>query len=453
MDASQPVYSPSELLQEVRLHLEAGFPRVLLEGEISNLSRPASGHLYFSLKDDKAQVRCALFRSSALRLSLRPENGMKVIARGRLSLYEARGDFQMIVDGLRDAGEGELQRQFEALKKKLQTEGLFEPELKQALPRYPRRIALITSASGAAVRDMLHVLQRRWPLARVRLYPVAVQGEAATRDIVRALQAANRHRWADVVLLGRGGGSLEDLAAFNDETVARSVAASALPVVSAVGHETDFSICDFVADLRAPTPSAAAELASPDGASLARQFAQSRRLLASRMERLLQQRAQHLDHLLHRLNQQHPSRRAERAGERLASLRSRLGRGAHAALLMQRARLDRATTRIRAVHPGRRLESLRTRLRSVRARLPASGLRAVRSRRERLRELGRTLNAISPLQVFERGYAAVSDPRSGRIITRAADLAIGDPVRARLADGSLDCIVERVVVSDDGKDA
>ena len=220
-NSSEHVYTPSELNREVRMHIEMGFPRILLEAEISNLSRPASGHLYFSLKDQRAQIRCALFRSSANRLSIRPENGMKVLARGRISLYEPRGDFQLIVDSLKDAGEGLLQRQFEELKQKLEIEGLFDPANKQELPAHPLRIGVITSPGGAVIRDILHVLERRWPLAGVRLYPVSVQGLEAPSEIVSAIQAANSQQWADILIAGRGGGSLEDLAAFNEETVAR----------------------------------------------------------------------------------------------------------------------------------------------------------------------------------------------------------------------------------------
>ena len=264
-DPAGHVYSPSELNREIKLHLEAGFPRLLIEGEVSNLSRPASGHLYFSLKDASAQVRCAMFCSAAERAGMQLQNGMKIVARGRISLYEARGDFQLIVDAVRDAGEGALQRAFEELKARLREEGLFDPGRKRPLPAYPLRIGIITSKSGAAIRDILHVLQRRWPVAAVRLYPAAVQGAEAPGELRAALAEANRERWAELLILGRGGGSLEDMQAFNDESLARAVAASTLPVVSAVGHETDFSICDFVADLRAPTPSAAAELVTPDG--------------------------------------------------------------------------------------------------------------------------------------------------------------------------------------------
>ncbi|NND44224.1 MAG: exodeoxyribonuclease VII large subunit, partial [Xanthomonadales bacterium] len=223
MAIEREIYTPSELNREVKLHLEGGFGRVRVEGEISNLSRPASGHLYFSLKDDKAQVRCALFRSQAMALSFRPENGAQVVARGRISLYEARGDYQMIVEGLAEAGEGRLRAEFEALKKRLEQEGLFDPASKQELPPYPRRIAVVTSPSGAVIRDILHVLQRRWPLAAVRLYPVPVQGEEAAPAIIRALAAIQQHGWAEVAILARGGGSLEDLHAFNQEPVARAI--------------------------------------------------------------------------------------------------------------------------------------------------------------------------------------------------------------------------------------
>ncbi|MDX1555555.1 MAG: exodeoxyribonuclease VII large subunit, partial [Xanthomonadales bacterium] len=311
------VYTPTELNREAKIHLEAAFSRIWLEGEISNLSRPASGHLYFSLKDDRAQVRCALFRSAANRLEVQPENGTKVLASGRISLYEARGEYQMIVEALQHAGEGLLQQRFEALKKKLEEEGLFDPARKVALPRYPRRIGIITSPSGAAVRDMLHVLKRRWPIATVRIYPVPVQGEEAPPAIVRALQAAASHDWSDVILIGRGGGSLEDLWAFNDEQVARAIAACPIPLVSAVGHETDFSIADFVADVRAPTPSAAAELCSPDAAALKERFDRLMRQLQVRIDDRRNAAGQKLDHVAHRLQQVHPRRRLDEQGVRL----------------------------------------------------------------------------------------------------------------------------------------
>lgn len=423
MGFQRSVYTPSELNREVKLHLEAGFGRVQVEGEISNLSQPASGHLYFSLKDNKAQLRCALFRGNAAGLGFRPENGAQVLASGRISLYEVRGDYQMIVEHLAEAGEGRLQAEFEALKKKLEQEGLFDPERKQALPTYPARIAIITSSSGAVIRDILQVLQRRWPLAAVRLYPVPVQGDEAPAAIVSALAAVNHHAWAQAVILARGGGSLEDLQAFNQETVARALFGSEVPVISAVGHETDFSIADFVADLRAPTPSAAAELLAPDGAALAKAFATWETQLQRRMQQRLQGLAQRHDHLAQRLLRQHPQRRMREHLALLAQLGQRL-----------------------AVH-GRRLVPDRALLLARRRErlLDAAG-RLVPGRRQRLQELARTLNAVSPLPTLERGYAIIGS-RDGEGLLAHSSVKSIQPrraIEAQLADGRLYCSVERV---------
>jgi exodeoxyribonuclease VII large subunit len=425
MGFQRSVYTPSELNREVKLHLEAGFGRVQVEGEISNLSRPASGHLYFSLKDDQAQVRCALFRGNAAGLGFRPENGAQVLASGRVSLYEARGDYQMIVERLAEAGEGRLQAEFEALKKKLEQEGLFDPARKRALPPYPARIAVITSPSGAVIRDILQVLQRRWPLAAVRLYPVPVQGEEAPAAIVHALSSVNRHAWAQAVILARGGGSLEDLQAFNQETVARAVFGSEVPVISAVGHETDFSIADFVADLRAPTPSAAAELLTPDGTALGKAFAAWETQLQRRMQQRLQDLAQRHDHLAQRLSRQHPQRRMREHLALLAQLGQRL-----------------------AVH-GRRLVPDRVLLLARRReRLLNAAGRLVPGRRQRLQELARTLNAVSPLPTLGRGYAIIGtreeDNGSLRARSSVTGISAEQAVEAQLADGRLYCTVERV---------
>jgi len=413
------VYTPSELNREVRMHLEAGFPRLWVEGEISNLSRPASGHLYFSLKDEKAQIRCALFRGDARGLAFRPENGMLVQARGRLSLYEPRGDYQLIADTLEEAGEGRLRAAFEALKNKLEAEGLFEAAHKRALPAYPARIGVITSPSGAVIRDIVNVLQRRWPLAAVRLYPVPVQGESAPPAIVAALQAANRHAWAEVLILGRGGGSLEDLWAFNDEAVARAVFASAIPVVSAVGHETDFSISDFVADLRAPTPSAAAELVAPQQAALARAFDNALQQLQRRWQDTQHRRAQQLDHLAHRLTQQHPGRNLERGLGQLHTLRTRLSRG---------------LTRLLAEREARTAD--------LASRFHAATARLLPERQRRLAALARTLQAVSPLPTLARGYAVVMDAETGRAVTSWRQLTPGQRTVTQLADGQVVAKVE-----------
>ena len=441
--AADHVYTPSELNREIKLHLEAGFPRVVVEAEISNLARPASGHLYFSLKDERAQIRCAMFRSSAGRMGIRPENGMKVTARGRISLYEPRGDYQFIVDSMQEAGEGLLQRQFEELKKKLESEGLFDPARKKPLPPCPARIALVTSPSGAAVRDLLHVLERRWPVAAVRLYPVLVQGADAPGEIRAAIESANRHGWADILIVGRGGGSLEDLWAFNDEAVARSVSASAIPVISAVGHETDFSICDFVADLRAPTPSAAAELATPDIAVLEASFRRVHRQLARRVESRLQLENQRLDHLVHRVQQRHPATRLAERQQQLSSLAARVHTAAAGKLQVSRLRLEGAGNRLAAQRPDRKLAELQARVGTLKKALGRQLIHTLRSGRENLANLSRTLHAVSPLETIGRGYAVVTDA-AGDVVSRTAQAAPGDDVSAQVSDGFLDCTVIRV---------
>ncbi len=415
------IYTPSELNHEARLHLEAGFGRVWVEGEISNMSRPASGHIYFSLKDDKAQISCALFRSNAYGMNFKPENGMLVQARGRVSLFEARGNYQLIADSLVRSGEGLLRAKFELLKNNLASEGLFAESHKKTLPAYPLRIAVITSPSGAALRDILNVLQRRWPLAAVRIYGVPVQGVEAAPAIVDALLAANKHNWAQVIVTGRGGGSLEDLWAFNEETVARAIFASDIPVVSAVGHEIDFSISDFVADLRAPTPSAAAELISPDQRALQQNLSVLRGRLQQRSMHMLQQLSQKLDHLAHRLHQQHP-------GQRLLQHRKMLQQARHRLLL--------AGSRI---VPQRQqyLHELGSR------RLLQAGNRIVPERDLKLKNLKRTLNAVGPLPTLARSYAIVTDPKTGKAVSSVDGLKAKQALVTQLYDGQVYSTVEK----------
>ncbi len=415
------VYSPSELNREVRLHLEAGFPRLWVEGEISNLARPPSGHLYFTLKDDRAQLSVTLFRSHARNLTFRPENGALVQVRGRLGLYEARGQFQLVADNMEAAGEGQLRAAFEALKRRLEEEGLFSPEAKRPLPPLPRRIAVITSPSGAVIRDILNVLARRWPLASVRLYPVPVQGDEAAPAIVRALAAVDAHGWADAVILGRGGGSLEDLWPFNEESVARAIFQATVPVVSAVGHETDTSISDFVADLRAPTPSAAAELLTPDRHQLSRRFDDARKQLVHRLSGRLQGHAQRLDELGERLRGQHPNRR----------------------LAQQRTQLEALDRRAR-VALRRQLTAKGSSLPALRGRLHTQLTDLLPRRRERLAALARTLHAVSPLPTLERGYSLTLDAGSGESIRSVKRLGVGDRLETVLADGRVTSTVEAV---------
>ena len=415
------VYSPSELNREAKIHLEAGFGRVWVEGEISNLSRPASGHLYFTLKDDKAQLRCALFRGNARGLSVAPANGQQVRVRGRLSLYEVRGDYQLIADSMEAAGEGRLRAAFEALKRQLEQEGLFAADQRRALPRMPAKVGIITSPSGAVIRDMLQVLARRWPLAAVRLYPVPVQGTEAAPAIVKALEAATAQNWAEVLILARGGGSLEDLWPFNEEAVARAIHRCTLPIVSAVGHETDTSISDFVADLRAPTPSAAAELITPDRAVLARAFESTLATLGHRAGADLQRRNQQLDELSGRLNRQQPERRLVQRRQQLAALEERL----------------EIAARRRLREPVRQLPLLHKRLHS-------SLQHALPARQQRLAALARTLHAVSPLPTLERGYTLTTLADSDKALRSVEQLAPGTRIETRLLDGSVDSEVVAV---------
>jgi exodeoxyribonuclease VII large subunit len=320
------IYTVSRLNREARALLEAGLPSLWISGELSNLSRPASGHWYFSLKDEDAQVRCAMFRQRNLAVRAVPRDGMQVLLRARVGLYEARGEFQLVVDHLEEAGEGELRRRFEALKLKLAAEGLFDAARKRPLPRFPRRVGIVTSASGAALRDVLHVLRRRFPTVPVLLYPVPVQGAGAAREIASMLGVADRRRDVDVLLLVRGGGSLEDLWAFNDETLARAIAEVGLPVICGIGHEVDFTIADFVADVRAPTPSAAAELAVPDAAACRDALGVAAGRLSSAAKRDLRRRQLALRHSADRIRRLHPAQAIRQRMQRLDEPRRRARR-------------------------------------------------------------------------------------------------------------------------------
>ncbi len=417
--------------------LEGAFPLLWIEGELSNFARPASGHLYFTLKDAGAQIRCAMFRPRSGWLRFRPADGMRVLARGRISLYEARGEFQLVVEQLEEAGEGALRRAFEELKAKLAAEGLFDVSRKRPLPYLPRRIGVITSASGAALQDVLSVLNRRMPLVQVEVLPVPVQGQEAPAAIVAMLEAASRAGRHDVLLLTRGGGSLEDLQAFNDEAVARAVHASAIPVVSAVGHEIDFSIADLAADLRAPTPSAAAELLVPDAAELSPRLEQRRRRLTQLARHAVDTRAQLLDQLFARLQAQRPQARLVRAAERLHSLRERLIRALRDDLRQRRSRTETLYVALRGRHPAALIQRQDERLAAARTRLAGAIRSALERHAARLGGLARALHAVSPLATLERGYSILFEAETGRVLRSVAQANAGQRLRARLADGEL----------------
>jgi exodeoxyribonuclease VII large subunit len=435
------VYSVSRLNREVRVLLERGFGSLWLEAEISNLSRPASGHWYFSLKDAAAQVRCAMFRQRNMLCPFGPRDGQKVLVRARIGLYEPRGEYQLIIDHMEDAGLGALKRQFEALSARLAAEGLFAPERKRALPSLPARIGVITSPTGAAVRDILHVLARRFPAVRVLIYPVAVQGAQAAAEIVAALETAGRRAECDVLILARGGGSLEDLWAFNDETLARAIVASPVPVISGVGHEIDFTIADFAADVRAPTPSAAAELVVPDVEEWLAAFASHATRLERCMRRRLAEQRQRLRWLRRRASLVSPVARFAQQTQRLDEIDQRLSRAMRRRLEERRERLRWLRGRAGRASPLARVRDATARHAALLVRLQASGLAALRRARERLLPLTRTLNAVSPLATLERGYAIVSNEH-GDILRRAEDAPPGSIVEARLRSGRIRAKVE-----------
>ncbi len=434
------VYRPAELNREVRLHIEAGFPRLWLSGEISNLARPPSGHMYFTLKDDRAQIRCALFRGNAAGVGFRPENGTEVLVRGRLSLYEPRGDYQLIADAMLEGGAGALSQAFEALKKKLDDEGLFDEAHKKPLPKWPERISVVTSPSGAAIRDILETLDKRWPGAKVRIYPSQVQGEAAPGELIRALKAAERHQFGDVIILARGGGSLEDLWAFNDEQLARTIHALNTPVVCGVGHETDFTIADFVADVRAPTPTAAAVAATPDGPALRLQLGRLDQQLSRAMDQGLQQRMQTLDFAERRLAQRHPKRRLDELDKRNVELSRRAAAAISRRIDSQDRLLNACVSRLATCHPKRRIEQLERETRGFRIRLDRAAHNQVNQHAQRLGASLRALNAVSPLAVLERGYAVVRDP-DGRALTAPEELQKGSPINILMDEFEVDAEV------------
>jgi exodeoxyribonuclease VII large subunit len=473
------VYTPARLNREARTLLERGFPALWIEGEMSNLSRPSSGHWYFSIKDDAAQLRCAMFRQRNLLAKFSPRDGQRVLLKGRVTLYEPRGDYQFLVDYIEEAGEGALRRRFELLKAKLAAEGLFDAARKRPLPKLPKRIGVITSPSGAAIRDVLHILKRRFCRLPVLIYPVPVQGAGAASQIAAAIRLASARADCDVLILARGGGSLEDLWSFNEEVVARAIAACSIPLVSGVGHEVDFTIADFVADVRAPTPSGAAELAAPDCNEWQRSLVTWSRRLTGALQRSNQQRAQRLLWLDRRLNQLHPGvalrQRAQRVDEfeqrlttslqraiqqrsqrllwlqrrldqrhpgaelrqrtqRLGELEQRLERLVRQQLHRRRSLVAQQWAHLRHASPALRLANAKNRLLTGSRSMTTALHRRVHALQSNVSVAAGRLNAISPLATLQRGYSILTDAR-GHVITDARTLSIGDEVEARVAIG------------------
>lgn len=441
------IYSVSRLNEAVRDVLEESFPPLWVEGELSNLARPASGHMYFSLKDSNCQVRCAMFRRANYGLRFAPENGMRVLVHARVGLYPQRGEFQLVVDFMEEAGEGALRRAFEALKQRLAAEGLFDEDRKRLLPTVPRQIGVVTSPTGAAIRDILSVLARRFPSIPVIIYPTSVQGENSADEIVGALALATERAECDVLILARGGGSLEDLWSFNEERVARAIAACPIPVVAGVGHEVDFTIADFVADRRAPTPSAAAELVTPDREELAATVAGLWGRLRRRFDERLRTRRQQLAALNRHLAHMHPRRRLEDHIQGLDSCTLRLARAMRHHLQQRRDRMAVLDARLAGVEPGAGLRANRQTLADLDRRLASAVNEGLRARAAEVERFTHALALVSPLHTLARGYAIVTAADSTRVIRAAGEVHSGDKVKALLGKGSFRGTVDS---TDDG---
>ncbi len=435
------IYTVSELNRTIRGLLESQFPLLWVEGEISNLAQPASGHIYFTLKDANAQVRCAMFKNRKQLLRFRPANGQQVLIRARVGLYEARGEFQLVAEQMEEAGDGALRRQFEELKARLASEGLFADSLKQPLPELPRCIGVITSPTGAAVRDVLSVLKRRFPAIPVRIYPVAVQGEKAVPEITEALHRASMEKACDVLLLVRGGGSLEDLWAFNEEAVARAILACDIPVVSGVGHEVDITIADFTADHRAATPSAAAELVSPNQQAILYNLANQQRRLIHFLKQQLERSQEKLQWLQQRLRMQHPESQLRQQYQQLDELGQRLLSALNGQLQEQHHNLRYLIQGLFNNRPESTIELQQLQLDDLASRLVFATETHLESQRQQLAQLSRTLQAVSPLNTLSRGYS-ITRNQAGETITDADELESGELISTQLHHGVIRSRVE-----------
>ncbi|MGY2799031.1 exodeoxyribonuclease VII large subunit [Ewingella americana] len=445
LPSSPPIFTVSRLNQTVRQLLENEMGQVWLSGEISNFSQPSSGHWYFTLKDDRAQVRCAMFRNTNRRTTFRPQNGQQVLVRATITLYEPRGDYQLIAESMQEAGDGLLQQKFDLLKQQLAAEGLFDAQFKQPLPSPAKCVGVITSSSGAALHDVLNVLKRRDPSLPVIIYPTAVQGVDAPMQIVRAIELANSRQEVDVLIVGRGGGSLEDLWSFNDERVARAIFKSAIPIVSAVGHETDVTIADFVADLRAPTPSAAAELISRNQLELLRQIQSQQQRLEMAMDYYLAQLTQRFTRLNHRLQQQHPHLRLARQQTALFKLRRRLDEAMQNQLRQMLRRIDRLQQRLNQQQPQSRIHRAQQRVQQLQYRLQQALALQLSNSRQRFGTACTQLEAVSPLATLARGYSVTTTPK-GELLKKTTQTAPGDTLKTRLADGWIESEVKAVTL-------
>ncbi|EGQ8958366.1 exodeoxyribonuclease VII large subunit [Vibrio parahaemolyticus] len=433
---NQNIFTVSRLNAEVRLLLENEMGIVWLVGEISNFSAPVSGHWYLTLKDSRAQVKCAMFRGNNRRVTFKPANGNQVLVKARLSLYEPRGDYQLIIESMQPEGDGRLQQEFEELKMKLAAEGLFAQTNKLPLPEHPKRVGIITSKTGAALYDILDVLKRRDPSLPVVIYPTMVQGDDAAIQIAQAIGRANSRNECDVLIVGRGGGSLEDLWCFNNEILARTIAASQIPIISAVGHEVDMTIADFVADVRAPTPSAAAELVSRDNSHKDQSLVAKQHKLASAMRYYLAQQKQQSSQLLHRLERQHPSYQLQRQSQQLDELDMRLRRAIQRFINTRQQAVERKHHRLQLNSPVKHLAQQKSRLERVEHKLLDAMDRKLLTMRHQLAIAAEKLDTVSPLATLKRGYS-ITQTEQGKVVTSADDVKTGDLLVTRLANGEI----------------
>ncbi|MBN3564513.1 exodeoxyribonuclease VII large subunit [Aliamphritea spongicola] len=437
-----PAFTVSELNNEVKSLLESSFRIIQVEGELSNFVRPGSGHWYFTLKDSGAQVRCAMFKNRNHYLNYQPKNGDKVRVRAKVSLYPGRGDYQLICDYMEDAGIGSLQQAYEALKLQLQRQGLFDQSHKKTLPLQPKRLGIITSPTGAAVHDILTVLQRRFPSLPVNIYPARVQGNEATDEIVAAIETANSHNTCDVLIVGRGGGSLEDLWCFNEARVAEAIFNSRIPVISAVGHETDVSIADFVADVRAPTPSAAAEIISPDQAHLQLRLQQLHNRLQHNMQQKLSRYQEKLRWISNRLK--HPGDKLNEHAQRLDDLELRLSKAMQQAVTTRQDKLQQLQQRQQRCLQQPRISALQQKVNELGHRLEQLSLQYQARQQLRLQAIAGRLNGVSPLATLERGYAITERP-DGKVIQQVKAVNPGEEIHIRLQDGRIRSQVTEVI--------
>ncbi|HCE2052837.1 TPA: exodeoxyribonuclease VII large subunit [Vibrio parahaemolyticus] len=433
---NQNIFTVSRLNAEVRLLLENEMGIVWLVGEISNFSAPVSGHWYLTLKDSRAQVKCAMFRGNNRRVTFKPANGNQVLVKARLSLYEPRGDYQLIIESMQPEGDGRLQQEFEELKMKLAAEGLFAHTNKLPLPEHPKRVGIITSKTGAALYDILDVLKRRDPSLPVVIYPTMVQGDDAAIQIAQTIGRANSRNECDVLIVGRGGGSLEDLWCFNNEILARTIAASQIPIISAVGHEVDMTIADFVADVRAPTPSAAAELVSRDNSHKDQSLVAKQHKLASAMRYYLAQQKQQSAQLLHRLERQHPSYQLQRQSQQLDELDMRLRRAMQRFIDTRQQAVERKHHRLQLNSPIKHLAQQKSRLERVEHKLMDAMDRKLLTMRHQLAIAAEKLDTVSPLATLKRGYS-ITQTDQGKVVTSADDVKTGDLLVTRLANGEI----------------